>query len=211
MKNLIIVGAGGCGREVLQWAKDSNRAEKRWNIKGFLDDNAQALEGKKCDVQVIGSIKTYKPEKDDEFICAVGSPEMRKKIVQTIREQGGSFVNLIHPTAVVADTAQLGGGIVIYPYAVVSDHAVIQDYCIVNMHSAVTHDTCLGEYSTISAFCDITGNCRVGKRCFLGTGVKLVPGTVVGDEAFLCAGSVVMTKVRNGAKMMGNPAKCVRI
>lgn len=44
MKNLIIIGAGGCGRELLQWAKDINEIDKRWNIKGFLEYDLRSLE-----------------------------------------------------------------------------------------------------------------------------------------------------------------------
>ena len=46
LKNLVIIGAGGCGREVLQWARQINAAERRWNIKGFLEYDGHALEGK---------------------------------------------------------------------------------------------------------------------------------------------------------------------
>ena len=56
MKNLIIIGAGGCGREVLQWAKDINEKGKQWNIKGFIDDDINALNGKICSVEVLSRI-----------------------------------------------------------------------------------------------------------------------------------------------------------
>ena len=65
MKNLVIVAAGGCGREVLQWAKDINRIKSRWKIKGFLDDDLNALDGVKCDVSIVSKIDEYKIEQDD--------------------------------------------------------------------------------------------------------------------------------------------------
>ena len=57
MKDLLIVGAGGLGRELLQWVKDVNSAEATWHIKGFLDDNPNRLDGIECDYEVVGSIK----------------------------------------------------------------------------------------------------------------------------------------------------------
>ena len=65
MKNLVIIAAGGCGREVLQWAKDINEIEHRWNIKGFLDDNLEALEGLRCDVSILSTIDEYDVQPDD--------------------------------------------------------------------------------------------------------------------------------------------------
>ena len=39
MVDIIIVGAGGCGREVANWIDDINKIDAAWNILGFLDDN----------------------------------------------------------------------------------------------------------------------------------------------------------------------------
>lgn len=45
MKNLYIVGASGCGREVLNIIKDIHAIRGvQWNIVGFLDDDLQALD-----------------------------------------------------------------------------------------------------------------------------------------------------------------------
>lgn len=210
MKNLIIIAAGGCGREVLQWARDINEAEPRWTIKGFIDDNPDALEGKICSVSVISSVDDYQIEPDDEFVCCIGNSVVRKMVVEKMKAKGAAFVNIIHPNAVIADSCTLGEGVIIYPYALISDNAVIGDGCIINMHSSVAHDSVLGEYCTISAHCDITGMCTLGDRVFMGSTTQVVPGTKVGDDVYICAGSTVMTRVRKGMKMLGNPAKIVK-
>ena len=210
MKNLIIIAAGGCGREVLQWAKDINEVEPRWIIKGFIDDNPDALEGKICSISVISSVDDYQVEPDDEFVCCIGNSVVRKKVVEKMKAKGAAFVNIIHPNAVIADSCTLGEGVIIYPYALISDNAVIGDGCIINMHSSVAHDSVLGEYCTISAHCDITGMCALGDRVFMGSTSQIVPGTRVGDDVYICAGSTVMTRVRKGMKMLGNPARIVK-
>lgn len=207
MKNLIIIGAGGCGREILQWAKDINRKDQTWNIKGFLDDDANALNNKKCDISIISSIDDYKIQEDDVFVCGIGDSATRKAVVNKMKEKGAEFVNIIHPTAIVADSCMLGNGVILYPFSLVSDNATVADGCIINMHSSVAHDATLGSYCTISSYCDITGMCTVGNEVFMGTSAKLVPGTKVGNHAFICAGSVVMSRIRDDVKVMGNPAK----
>lgn len=210
MKNLIIIAAGGCGREVLQWAKDINEAHPTWNIKGFLDDNPHALDGKVCSVSVLSSVDDYRIEPEDEFVCCIGSSEIRRKVVEKMTAKGAKFATIIHPNAVVADSCTLGEGVIIYPYALISDNAVIGDGCIINMYSSVAHDSILGEYCTISAHCDVTGMCRLGDRVFMGSTSHVVPGSKIGDDVYICAGSTVMTRVRSGAKVLGNPAKIVK-
>lgn len=209
MKNLIIIAAGGCGREVLQWAKDINKIEQRWNIKGFIDDNLNALDGLKCDVSVISKIDEYDIQPDDEFICCIGNSIVRKKIVDQMKSRGAVFTTIIHPNAVIAETCTIGEGVVIYPYALISDNAIIGDQCIINMYSSVAHDSELDEYCTISAHCDITGMCKLGKNVFMGTTSNMVPSSKIGDDAYICAGSTVMGRVRAGKKVLGNPAKIV--
>lgn len=207
MKNLIIIGAGGCGREILQWAKDINRQNPRWNIKGFLDDDLNALNGKQCDVPVISKVDDYDICEDDEFTCGIGNAKIRKMIIDKMMAKGAKFVNIIHPNAIVADSCMLGKAVVIYPYALVSDNAVVGDGCIVNMYSSIAHDSVLGEYCTISAHCDITGMCKLGERVFMGTSSHMVPSSKIGNDAYICAGSTVMTRVKDGVKVLGNPAK----
>lgn len=210
MKNLVIIAAGGCGREVFQWAKDINEKEDRWNIKGFIDDNPNALDGLKCDVPMLATIDEYDVQPNDEFVCCIGNSRTRKLVVEKLKANGASFTTLIHPNAVIAGSCTIGEGVIIYPFALISDNAVIGDGCIINMHSSVAHDSVLGEYCTISAHCDVTGMCKLGDRVFMGSTSHVVPGLKIGDDVYICAGSTVMTRVRAGNKVLGNPAKIVK-
>lgn len=211
MKNLLIIGAGGCGREVLQWINDINKVTPTWNIKGFLDDDLDALQGKECSISVISRVDDYQIEADDEFVCSIGNSRIREMIVKKFESKGAGFVNVIHPSANIAETAKLGKAVILYPFSLVSDNAVIGNGSIVNMYSSVAHDSVLGEYCTISAHCDITGMCTVGDRVFMGTTSQIIPSTKVGDDVYICAGSTVMGNVRTGRKVLGNPAKPIKL
>lgn len=216
MKNLIIIGAGGCGREVLQWAKDINQndskeiGQKRWNIKGFIDDDLTTLQDKQCSVSVLSKIDEYEIEDNDEFICCIGNGLIRKMIVDKMKAKGARFINVIHPTAVIADSCTLGNGVVIYPFALISDNAKVGDGSIINMYSSVAHDSSLGEYCTISAHCDITGMCKLGNMVFMGTTSNMVPSSKVGNNVYICAGSTVMSRIKDNVKVLGNPAKIMK-
>lgn len=211
MKKLVIIGAGGCGREVLQWARDINEKKPTWGSFEFIDDNLEALNGKNCDVPLNKKIQGYKPEKDADYICCIANSNIRKNIVESFESFGANFVSIIHPTAVIADNCKIGNASVIYPYAIVSDNADIEKGCIINMYSSVAHDSVVGEYSTVSAHCDITGMCKVGKFVFMGTSSQMIPSSRIGDNAYICAGSMVMGRVKENTKVMGNPARKLNI
>lgn len=209
MKNLIIVAAGGCGREVLQWVKDINKISPKWNIKGFIDDNLSALDNVACDVKVLSAIDQYSIGTEDEFVCCIGNSTVRKDVIERLKSRGAKFVSIIHPTAVIADSSRIGNGVIVYPFALISDNATVKDGCIINMYSSIAHDSTLGEYCTISAHCDVTGMCTLGDRVFMGSSASMVPNVRIGQDVFICAGSTVMSSLKDGMKVIGTPAKKV--
>ncbi len=207
MGKLLLLGAGKCGREVLQIAKDINKKEKRWDDFAFLDYSNDGLNDKECDVPIIGNDDEYVVQDTDEFICTIGEGKLREKIITKMEEKGARFINLIHPTAVIAKSAHLSNGIIIYPNSVVTADTTIGKGCVINMNSTIAHDSVLGDYCTISPGCNITGCCTLGEHVFLGVGANIIPNVRVGDRAMICAGSIVMTHVKADRKVMGNPAK----
>jgi len=206
MKDLIIVGAGGFGRELLQWVKDINSINKKWMIKGFIDDNPSALAGLECDYAVIGSIKDWQPNNNEVFACAIAKPSIKEKVVTSLKLKGASFDSIIHPTSVIGDHNKIGEGLVAYPNSFISTNTTIGDF-VTLLCSSIGHDAEVADYSTISSFCDITGGVNIGRRVFLGSHVTIIPGRKIGEDAFLGAGSVVVTHVKEKTKVMGNPAK----
>lgn len=207
MKRLIILGAGGMGREVLQCAKQINAVNKQWEIAGFLDPDEHALDGKKCDIGVIGDDLTYEIGPDDVFVCAAGTGAMRKKIMEKMEARGAKFVTLIHPTALVDDTATVGDGSIIFAYSIVSDNASIGKGCFINFHTYVAHDSVLEDYCSIYANCVICGACTLGENVTMGTSSSIIPGISVGENAYICVGSAVTRPVAAGEHVIGVPAK----
>ena len=107
MKNIVIVGAGGFGREVFNHAEDCIRVGADWKIKGFIDDNLKALDNYDYPQKVIGTIKEYIPEENDFFICAIGSPKTKKIVVGALLQRGAKFEKLIHPSVKIGRNVKI--------------------------------------------------------------------------------------------------------
>lgn len=206
VKDLIIAGAGGCGREVLQWVKDINKIEHRWNILGFINDFTDALDPFECDYPIIGTIEGWQPKEGQEFVCAIGDPEGKAFVAEKLKGRGARFASVIHPTAHIADFTEAGEGLIMYPKSCVSVNVKIGNFVML-LSSNVGHDVEIGDYCTISSFCDLTGGVKLEEKVFLGSHVTVVPHKRIGEGANVAAGSVVVTNVKSGDHVMGNPAK----
>lgn len=206
MKDLIVIGAGGYGREVIQWAADCNRQAARWNILGFLDPNPDALCGSNCPYPVLGTDQDWVPTEDQEFAVAVADPTKKERIVSDFSARGARFATIVHPTAFIAEGASIGYGTVVYPQACISIDAKVGRFCTIQT-TGLGHDVTVGDYSTISSFCNLMGHVTLGKRVFLGSHCAVVPGTAIEDDAYVGVGSVVLRRVRAGTKVYGNPAR----
>ena len=206
MKDIIIVGASGFGRELAQWIEDINAQSPQWNILGFIDDNPDALNGCRCDYKIIGSIKDWQPKESEYFACALAFPEVKKSIVLELKSKGAKFATLIHPTALINKYAEIGEGVVVTPRSNINADTKIGDFVSI-LGSGIGHDATVGDWSTLSGRCSINGHVQVGSMVYIACGVSIAPAKKIGDGAHVGIGSVVISNVKAGTKVFGNPAK----
>jgi len=209
MKQLIIIGAGGFGREVLAWARQSLGCGEAWTVKGFLDDNIEAIAGLHVPAPWLGRIEDHQPAADEVFVCAMGVPAIKRRCFECIEARGGQFITLIHRTAVVGDQVKLGAGVILCPYAVVSGYNVIGKSVVVNMHATVDHDANVGDWTQINCHCDVTAGVQVGSEVWFSSHVAVAPRLRIGDRAYLGIGSAILRDVEADTKVFGLPARRV--
>ncbi|MDQ3813969.1 MAG: acetyltransferase [Armatimonadota bacterium] len=209
MKRLLIVGAGGFGREVLEWAQDVDGTQRDWEIGGFLDANPAALDGFTCAYCTLGDPAAFTPTADDRLICAIGDPATKLRVCRDLKNRGGQFITLIHPTAIVSRHCHLGEGVILCPGAIVTTHARLDNFVTLNLYATVGHDAVIGAGCTLSPHVAVSGACTLGEGVFLGSQATVLPGATVGDYAVLGAGSVVLRRVRAHTTVIGVPARQV--
>lgn len=212
LPRLYIVGAGGFGREVHEYAREAGAAwgGERFAIAGFLDDNPRALDGH-VDVgaTIVGGISTAAPTADDRYVLAIGDPRLRARLAAQLGARGARFVSIVHPRAWIARETVLGDGVVVGPLSYVGPGARLADHVLVNPQVAVAHDVQAGRCAVFSPMCAANGAVVLGDGAFLGTHATVLPGRTVGAWAYVGAGALVNHDVAPCAKVVGVPARVI--
>lgn len=206
MENLLIVGAGGFGRELYGIARECHGFGDRFSIKGFLDGNPSALDGFNGYPPILGSPQSYVPHPGDSFITAIGSISARRRCAEALERRNARFISLVHRTATLGMNVEIGPGTIIAQNAFISADARIGRHACVFQSVVVGHDTTVGDFAHIYSLCAIGGNVRIGDGAAVYPGVRIVPNRSIGDNAVVGIGSVVLLNVDPGATVFGNPA-----
>ncbi|HEX8125000.1 MAG TPA: acetyltransferase [Allosphingosinicella sp.] len=209
-ERLILVGAGGFGRELYFWAGDCHSAGTLPALAGFVDDSIHELPGA-YDLPCLGSLQDYTPAPGDLFLLALGNPATKRKVVELLKTRGGEFATLRHPTTTVVRTASIGEGVIMCPYTMAMPDTRIDRFATLINFSGLGHDSAVGEFTTLSSLVDVMGYARVGKDVMIGSGARLLPKIVVGDGATIGAGSVVVRSVKPGMTVFAAPAKLLKM
>ncbi len=210
MKQLIIIGAGGMGRTLYDLARESVGYGIDFEIRGFVDDNLQALDGFANYPSVVGKISDYVPQMNEIFVCSLGGVAKRK-CVEQILAHGGEFVTLVHNTARIGTNVQLGKGNVVGAYVTIGPDVVIGDYNLIQSYTIIGHDTHIGDWNRIDTRVMTVGGVVIGDEVKVHTSAVLNHNVVVEQGATVGACSFVIRKVKAGTTVFGNPAKKIGI
>jgi sugar O-acyltransferase (sialic acid O-acetyltransferase NeuD family) len=206
MYDLIIVGAGGFGREIRELVPDCFAAGSI-RLKGFLSANPRDLDNYQNAEPILDDPERYLPVENDRFLLAVGDVPLRKRLTDSLQSRGAKFVSLVHPTAVVARTAQLGEGCVLYPHSVVMNGARLDDFVLLNLHASAGHDTQIGRFCNLCPYATMNGFSTLEAEVFMGTHSSVLPGCRVGSGSKISAGSVAAHDVAPRTLVYGVPGK----
>ena len=206
MKDLIIVGAGGLGRKVFVCLRRLN-VNNKWNIKGFIDDNEHALDGKKCDLPIIGKISTWQPKCNEVFVMGISEPATKYKVSKIMLDKGARFETVVSSDVILGDYVEIGeGSVVMTPYNIESG-AYIGKFVTV-LGSTLALDGVIGDYSTTAGFANLT-DAHIGKGVYVGSQTFLNQGISVGNCSYVGVGSICLKDIAAGTQVFGTPARVI--
>ena len=210
MKQLLIIGARGWGREIYNMLPHCKGYGTDYVVKGFLDDKADALDGMMGYPPIIDSVEHYEPQEDDVFTCALGDAHWKKHYAEIVLKKGGSFINIIHCTATYERNTSIGKGCILCKNVGISCDISIGDFVTFQDHSCVGHDVKIGDYCHLGTRSFMGGGAVLGNVTTIQTNSIVLPHVIVGKGCMVGAGAVVIKKVKDGDTVYGNPAKVLK-
>ncbi len=212
MKKTLIIGArtDGHANVVLEILK----AGKKYDVVGFIDDDASKLGAEIKGLKVIGNtneLAGFKKTLGVECaIVAIGNNPLRRKLSDKIIDSGLELINAIHPTVYFDPDVEIGNGCYIGQGVIVVTGTKIGN--CVNIHTGATidHDNIIEDGANLGPGVHTAGRVKIGRDAFLGTGAIVIPDGSVGEAAVIGAGAVVLKHIPANVSAVGVPAKVLK-
>lgn len=208
MKKLVIIGAGGFGREVQWLIERINEREAIWELLGYVDDGVE--KGTIVDgLPVLGTVKELREREESlAVVCAVGASVTRRKILEQILDNTKlEFPNLIDPSVQMSKRIDMGRGNIICAGNILTVDITMGDFNIVNLDCTVGHDVVFDSYITVYPSVNISGCVEIGEKVELGTGSQIIQGIHIVEDTIVGAGTVVVRNLAEAGTYVGVPAK----
>lgn len=206
MKNLVIVGARGYGREICAMTPFSRGFGSEFKVKGFLDSKSDALDAFSDYPPILSSPEDYEPCSSDVFICALGDVKWRKHYADMITSKGGKFISLVHVNASLGQNVSVGDGCFIRNNVTLSADISIGSHSSIFDFSVVGHDCVIGDYCHINVHSFLGGGVKLCNLVTVHPAVHIVPHKTIGEGATVGATSLVIRNVKPGTTVFGVPA-----
>jgi sugar O-acyltransferase (sialic acid O-acetyltransferase NeuD family) len=210
---IVVVGAGGFGREAVEAIRALNSVGASWHIAGYLDDDPARFGTMIDGVPVLGEIGLIGGLPDVFVVVCTGRPHnyvSRPRIVESLGLPPERYATIIHPSASVSSTSRIGPGTVVLAQTVLTANVTVGAHVAVMPHVVLTHDDVIEDFVTIAAGVCLGGGAHAGRCAYIGAGALVREHTSIGAGALVGMGTVVTRDVPSGEVWAGVPARYIR-
>lgn len=205
---LVVVGAGGFGREALDVAEAMNEMNPTWDVLGVVDDSPSRVNLERLAARGVGHLGGLDAIPAEAAVSiGVGSPAARRTIHELFAERDFAFASLVHPTALMGSEVRAADGAVICAGVSVGTNVTLGRHVHLNPHAVIGHDTILGDHVSVNPNATISGDCVIEDEVLIGAGAVVLQGLHVGRGAVVGGAACVVAGVTAGATVMGVPAR----
>ncbi len=210
---LVVVGAGGFGREVLDVVDAINAAahSPAWDVLGVLDDSPTDLNLERLrhrGAAFLGGVDDFLRTKTDcQYVVGVGAPATRRLVAEKFDSTGHEAATLVHPTVTRGFDVEIGPGFVLCAGVCLTTNIRLGRHVHLNLNSTVGHDSRVGDYVSVNPLASISGDCVIGTEVLIGVAGVVLNGLTVADGSTVGGSACVVKDVPPSVVVKGVPAK----
>ncbi|MBX2816121.1 MAG: NeuD/PglB/VioB family sugar acetyltransferase [Saprospiraceae bacterium] len=208
-----IVGAGGCGKEILFLLEDLAHLSHQIEFRGFVDFNAGNLLLGNTAHPIFEEEVFLRQNRHEEIniLFGIGDARQQEAAKHKYTSPNFHFPNLIHPSVIQhRESITMREGNVVCAGVIIEPNVQLGSFNIINARSIICHDSQIGSHNVISPAACITGGVRIADKCFIGAQATVLQNLSIDSGAIVGAGSVVTRDIPANTVVFGNPAKNIR-
>lgn len=211
-EKVVIIGAGGFAREVLDIFNAINDVEKRFDVVGFIVDLQFGKAGTYVNGKPIlgGFDWLAKNARNVKAICGVGASEHRFGLVKRAEETGVCFCNAIHPRAVLTNWINIGCGTVVTAGCTLTNQIELGSHVHLNLNCTIGHDAVVEDFVTLAPGVNVSGRVVLRQGCYVGTGANIIEDREIGAWSIVGAGTTIVKDVPGNVTVVGSPGKVIK-
>ena len=211
MKDIVIVGAGGFGREVKTIIDAINANNKTYNFLGFYDDTI-AKGTLVNNFPILGNLNDLNALNTSvDVLLGIGDPISKSKIIDFLKNELLHFPTIIHPSVIISyDDVTIDNGCIICAGTIITCNIKIGKFVTLNLMCTVGHDTTIGDYCSFMPSVNISGEVQIEEKVYVGTGAKIINRLEIGKATIVGAGAVVSKSLPENCTAVGIPAKPIK-
>lgn len=208
MRDIVIIGGGGFGRETVDTVRAINKRTPTWDILGVIDDDLSAANLarlKDLGVRHLGGVDAI--PQGPAVAIAVGGPGTRARLAADPRLTGAHFPSLIHPTTVTGSSFTHGHGLITLAGVTIGTNVKLGHHVHLNAVATLGHDAHLEDFVSVNPHATVSGECHIQRGALLGASSVTLQRLTVGAGARVGAGACVTHDVADESTVVGVPAR----